>query len=52
MAGVAASGWNESERTTGDRSPALPQRHLDWPLLAFWVGYLAIFGGSVWLFVH
>ena len=32
--------------------PRDSQRHLDWPLLAFWVGYLVIFGGSVWLLVH
>ena len=32
--------------------PRASQRHIDWPLLAFWIGYLAIFGGSVWLFVH
>ncbi|MEO6746370.1 MAG: hypothetical protein ABIS28_14550 [Caldimonas sp.] len=35
----------------GRWQPRASQRHVDWPLLAFWVGYLTIFGGSVWLFV-
>jgi len=27
-------------------------RRLDWPLLLFWAGYLALFAGGVWLFLR
>ena len=36
---------------SGDRRKA-PSRLLDWPLLLFWLGYLAIVAGGVWLFLR
>ena len=34
-----------------DRQSRATGRRLDWPLLLFWAGYLAIFAGGVWVFL-
>ena len=36
---------------SGNRRRVHAQRQIDWPLLLFWVGYLALVAAGVWLFL-